>query len=252
MGRIRVDGLLDLLFPPRCVLCGQPVVPLAAPAPRQPVCPGCTADLPWLEDPERRLPWPAGSPAVAPDVVPGALVAWSALNYEYPADRLVALAKFGRRLPVARALGELLALRCPELPAPPEAVVPVPLHWRREAWRGFNQAEEIARVLCAAQGWLLRPDLCRRRRPTPAQSGLGAGARRLNLDEAFALRKGARLARFRHVLVVDDVLTTGATGLAVAGLFRSAGVPDVRLWTVARAPPPGLPAGSGQAATRNV
>ncbi len=222
MSWVRVDQILDLLFTPHCVLCGQTVA-----IGGQPACAGCLADLPWLADADALLPQPGWR-----------LPAWSALSYEYPVDRLVALAKFGRRLPVARALGELLACRGPTWPVMPDAVVPVPLHWRREAQRGFNQAEEIARALCSARGWPLRTDLCRRLRPTPEQSGLGAGARQLNLQDAFALCDAGLAASQQRILVIDDVLTTGATGLAVASLFRTVGVPDIRLWTVARTPPP--------------
>ncbi|MEZ5564134.1 MAG: ComF family protein [Gammaproteobacteria bacterium] len=244
MSWVRVDEILDLVFTPRCVLCGQTVA-----GSHRPACPGCLADLPWLDDAGIALPWPAASPAtISPGSGPKAaaavatnpqLHALSALSYEYPVDRLVAQAKFGRRIPVARALGELMALRLPAPGVVPDAVVPVPLHWRRESGRGFNQAEEIARALCEARGWPLRTDLCRRLRSTPEQSGLSAEARRVNLRDAFGLRNKALEACFRHVLVVDDVLTTGATGLAVASLFRAAGAVEISFWTVARTPPPG-------------
>jgi ComF family protein len=221
---LRVDRVLDSLFPPRCLLCGA--LDAGGPA-----CAGCLADLP--------------SPGGAGDVRPAA---WhfgpvaSAFSYEYPVDRLIGAAKFGRRVPVARGLGELMALRMPALSQPPEAVVPVPLHWRREADRGFNQAEEIARSLCRARQWPLRSDLCRRVRPTPEQSALGAADRRQNLHGAFALRRPDAVRGFRHVMVVDDVVTTGATAAAVAELFDRAGVAEVTLWTVARTPEPGHPA----------
>jgi len=214
----RVDQILDALFPPRCLLCGLPAGLGAA------ACPGCLADLPWLDSP---LPPLAGVGEVR-----------SALRYEYPVDRLVAAAKFGRQVPVARGLGQLLALRMPGLVAAPDAVVPVPLHWRREAARGFNQAEEVARSLCQERGWPLRTNLCRRVRPTPEQSALGATLRRDNLRGAFALSDARAAARCCHVLLVDDVLTTGATAEAVASVFRTIGVPRLTLWTVAHTPAP--------------
>ena len=220
MSWIRVDQILETLFPSRCLLCGQASAGL-------PACAGCMTDLPWLVDEDH------GSPALGPFA---AVV--SALTYEYPVDRLVAAAKFGRQVPVARGLGQLLALRMPGLPDPPDAVVPVPLHWRREAARGFNQAEEIARALCAVRRWPLRADLCRRIRPTPEQSGLGAARRHDNLRGAFALSEARVAGRCRHVLVVDDVLTTGSTATAVGELFQAAGVQQLSLWTVARTPPP--------------
>jgi len=237
MGWIRVDQVLDTLFPPVCLLCGQRAT---GAGPGIPACRGCLDDLPWLTDP------PSGDPAEGrcdldhPELGSFAAVR-CALIYEYPVDRLIAAAKFGRQLPVARGLGQLLALRMPVLPQPPDAVVPVPLHWRREASRGFNQAEEIARALCEARRWPLRTDLCRRILPTPEQSGLGAARRQENLRGAFALTGVRALGRCRHVLLVDDVLTTGATAAAVAGIFLAAGVPELSLWTVAWTRPPAQP-----------
>ena len=216
----RVDQILAALFPVRCLLCGQATGDLA------PVCPGCRGDLPWIDP---------GTPG--PGVIPGVQVR-CALRYEYPVDRLVAAAKFARQLPAARGLGQLLAAGMPPLPEPPDAVVPVPLHWRREASRGFNQAEEIARGLCDDRDWPLRADLCRRVRPTPEQSALGAAHRRDNLRGAFALVDARALARCRHVLLVDDVLTTGATVAALASVFQAAGVQQVTVWAAAHTPPP--------------
>lgn len=234
MGWKRVDQVLDALFPPRCLLCGQLVDRAAGPG--RPACAGCLADLPWLDAPLAPL---AGLPEVR-----------SALRYEYPVDRLIAAAKFGRQVPIARGLGQLLAWRMPWMPEPPDAVVPVPLHWRREADRGFNQAEEVARSLCQARGWPLRTNLCRRTRQTPAQSALGAAQRRDNLRGAFALADARAAARCRHVLLVDDVLTTGATVEALASVFQAAGVPRLSLWTVACTPAPS--AAPDQAAARKV
>lgn len=225
MSWVRVDQVLDTLFPPRCLLCEQRGT---GAEPGVPVCTGCMADLPWLGE-LGHCPPVHGHPDL------GCFAAvHSALTYEYPVDRLIAAAKFGRQVPVARGLGQLLALGMPALPEPPDAVVPVPLHWRREAARGFNQAEEIARALCAFRRWPLRPDLCRRIRPTPEQSGLGAARRRDNLRGAFALSDARAARRFRHVLLIDDVLTTGATVAAVGESFQAAGVPRISLWTVAR------------------
>lgn len=226
MGWKRVDQILDALFPPRCLLCGQPAgSPL-------PACAGCLADLPWLGD---GRPGNSGS-------LPGGLAPFAevrcALTYEYPVDRLVVAAKFGRQAPVARGLGQLLAWWLPVTTEPPDAVIPVPLHWRREADRGFNQAEEIARALCLDRHWPLRTDLCRRVRATPEQSALNAALRRDNLHGAFALTDARAVARCRHVALVDDVLTTGATAAAIASVFQAAGVPRLSLWTVAFTPPP--------------
>jgi len=219
MAWIRVDKVLDALFPPRCLLCGQRT---GGPGP---ACAGCLGDLPWLDT------GPDGLPACPPFKE-----VRCALAYVYPVDRLIAAAKFGRQLNVARGLGQLLDWRMPRVTQPPDAVVPVPLHWRREADRGFNQAEEIARSVCLSRGWPLRADLCRRVRSTPEQSALGAGERRENLRGAFALLHRQDAGRLHHVMLVDDVLTTGATAATLAAEFRAAGVPQLSLWTVAWTP----------------
>ncbi len=232
MSWIRVDEVLDTLFPPRCLLCGQRGTGVGTDVP---ACAGCLTDLPWLAEQGHCTPADCH-----PDLGHFAAVR-SALTYEYPVDRLIAAAKFGRQVPVARGLGQLLACRMPVLPEPPDAVVPVPLHWRREASRGFNQAEEIARALCHVRHWPLRTDLCRRILPTPEQSGLGAARRRDNLRGAFALADARAAGRHRHVLLIDDVLTTGATAAAVGEIFQAAGVRSLSLWTVARTRSPGQP-----------
>lgn len=212
MGWVKVDQTLDLFLPPHCVLCGQSIT-------HRLLCQGCLADLPWLE--------PHGLPALL-----GFDQVWSALAYQYPVDRLIGEAKFGGRLATARALGELLALRMPENTPRPDLVIPVPLHWRRQAERGFNQVEEIARGLCRQLDWRLAAGICRRQRATPPQSTLSAAERRMNLHAAFVARP---LRPELRILVVDDVLTTGATAESLACALRESGARNLTLWTVAHA-----------------
>lgn len=194
------------------------------------------------------LPGEAGGAACARCAVDDAAIVQvrTALIYEYPVDQLVTQAKFVPSPECARALGELLAmyLRAARLRgglALPDAVVPVPLHPRRLARRGFNQAEEIAIPIVRAFGLPLWRGACRRIVNTRAQTALSAGARRRNLGGAF--EAGAGLGG-RSVALVDDVLTTGSTVRAAARALRGAGVNSVEAWTVARS--------SGQASGRNV
>jgi len=164
----------------------------------------------------------------------------SALVYEYPLDRIIAGAKFRQRLDFAAALGELLShyldnyLCGPaglSLADRPEVIVPVPLHRRRLAMRGFNQATEIAQPVSRRLGLPLRPGACVRVRHTIEQSSLSGRARRRNLVGAFVA--GRELAG-RRVAIIDDVLTTGSTVRAVAAAISAAGADDVQVWTVAR------------------
>jgi ComF family protein len=166
---------------------------------------------------------------------------FSPLAYEYPVDRLVAGAKFRRRLQDARLLGELLAealadaIRAGRVESA-SLIVPVPLHPRRLGLRGYNQALEIARPVAARIGLSLAAEVCRRIRATREQAGLPAVERRRNVRRAFAVREGA--VRGVRVAIVDDVVTTGSTVAALAQALRGAGVADVQVWSAARTAAP--------------
>ena len=120
----------------------------------------------------------------------------------------------------------------------PEAdlVAPVPMHWSRRVRRRFNQSEELARALCRARGrpGLLAPRLLSRTRRTPSQDGRDRSARAENVQSAFRLTAGAagRIAG-KHILLVDDVLTTGATLGACARLCREAEAATVDILVLA-------------------
>jgi len=203
----QVDQLLDRLLPPRCLLCQAPVGANC--------CAGCRRDLPWLQHAGRLH---------------------AALAYEYPVDRLIARAKFGGRRDCARVLGEWLAadLLASRASPWPELIIPVPLHPRRLADRGYNQSEDIARPLAAATGARIDLRSCRRLRDTPEQSRLSASERRRNLRGAFSAGPGIA---GRRVAMVDDVITTGSTMAALARSLLDAGAASVEAWAVARTQP---------------
>lgn len=140
--------------------------------------------------------------------------------------------KFGGRRSIGRALGLLLAERLASGPLEVDAIVAVPLNGHRLRERGFNQADEIARPIARRLAIPQIVSRIARPKPTRPQTDLAPAARRRNLADAFAVRRDLANAR---IAIVDDVMTTAATGNALAAALRSAGARRVEAWTVARA-----------------
>jgi|SRR5882762_10073193 len=115
-----------------------------------------------------------------------------------------------------------------------DLIVPVPLHAHKETEREFNQAEHLARHLSAATHLPVAGDLLRRIAPTRTQTLLSRAERSENTRRAFARGPSAASARGRRIVLVDDVLTTGATTSACAQVLRACGASEVCVWTVAR------------------
>lgn len=157
-------------------------------------------------------------------------------EYRFPVDRLVQRFKYGGDLAVGRWLAERLAERVRDAARPDLLAVP-PLAAARLRERGFNQALEIARIVGRRLHVPVDPRAVERRRDTPPQARLDRRARAANLRGAFACGTDVR---GRHVAIVDDVLTTGATADAIARVLKAAGAERVSAWAVARAPDPEL------------
>src|SRR5262245_50535102 len=211
--------MLTWLFRPQCAACGE----LSDVSP----CEGCALSLVELGDACPRCAEPT----------PRALTCRRCILDPLPIERIVAPWRFGGSLAtaikrlkftgathIARALAPLwaplLAAATAELDG---VIVPVPLHWRRRLQRGFDQTWLLATYACAA-ATLPRPvTALRRTRGAPPQSTLSAAQRVANLDGAFALRDPRAVAG-RTVILVDDVVTTGATMAAAAEPLAAAGV----------------------------
>jgi predicted amidophosphoribosyltransferase len=230
--------LLSSLFEPPCAACAAALShPLDGA-----VCAACwqaIASLPGAAPP------PIGGrfEAAAPDHAIDAITAVG--PYEGRLRDVIHALKYDGRRSVARPLGALMRGSGTALLAGAAAVIPVPLHPRKQHSRGFNQADDLARQL----GPPVVPLLCRRVFTRP-QIELPAEARQQNVKGAFVLAPGARNARADHfwprrapcagtplpavVVIVDDVCTTGATLEACARVLKAAGVREVRALTAAR------------------
>jgi len=206
-------ALENAVMPLRCVFCGTRTQDQ-----ERYFCSGCDADLPRIESPP-----PSMSSPLEFDV--------ASLAYEFPLDAAIKALKFQRKLFYAPALAELLCRECDGLPDDIDAVLPVPLHWRRRWFRGFNQADEIGVPVAKHLGIPLIRSV-RRIRATPFQSGLSARQRSKNLRAAFSVHEPLR---FQHVLIVDDVITTGTTMRQIALVLKRAGAKKVSALAVARA-----------------
>ena len=213
--------LLNWLLPPVCLICGQGA------RPGLDCCTGCEADLPRVAPRCRCCGLGLKSQTRACGRCarrrPSFSQTWPAFAYSGPIEAMLHRFKFRRDLAAGRVLATLTARRLVRMGAErPQLLVPVPLHWRRALWRGFNQSRVLADDLSAQLGGIPVADLLLRRRATPAQSSLPAARRRGNVRGAFALRW--RPGRVRHVALVDDVMTTGTTLDACASVLRRAGV----------------------------
>lgn len=228
--------LLALAFPTFCVVCRAV---LSQPN-GGPLCRACFDALPRHRDPLCAC----GVPRSGGDRQPcgrcrrglSPFDAGASLGpYEGSLKTVVQELKYRRRHRLAGRLAEaLLAQPAVQSVLTPDVLLaPVPLHPRRERERGYNQSELIARALGRSTGLPVLTHALVRRRDTPAQAGLGAAARRRNVAGAFAVRQAPAVAG--HIVVlVDDVLTTGATARTCASALRGAGAIAVRLLTVAR------------------
>lgn len=157
----------------------------------------------------------------------------AAFKYEPPVDWLITRLKFHSRFTHARLLGTLLASRIRATGETiPDYMIPVPLHPRRYRERGYNQAEMLTRQLSRELSLETRTCVAVRRRYTPPQLSLPATERKHNVRDAFTIRSHCLN---HHIAIVDDVVTTGHTAMALAGALKQSGAATVQLWCVARA-----------------
>ncbi|MGE0845311.1 MAG: ComF family protein [Flavobacteriaceae bacterium] len=221
-----VNMFIGGVIPPVCPVCRSITTASGA------LCGACWRGLDFLTPPLCRqlgtpLPFDPGmevvSPAAQADPPPWDR-ARAAVAYDDTARVLVTALKYRDRMDVAATMARMMARAGRELLQSADLVAPVPLHFLRLWSRRFNQANELAREVAALAGKPHDPVVLRRRKPTRRQVGLSASQRARNVAGAFVVDPARRaLLEGRRVLLVDDVLTTGATARAAARTLRRAG-----------------------------
>lgn len=235
--------VLDGLYPPVCVACGEPI------ADPRGLCAACWRDAAFIAGPVcDRCGTPLdGASATGETVLCSACDAapkrWdrgrAATIYGGAARTMAIGLKRADRTDLARPMAAWMARAAAALAGSVDVVIPVPLHWRRRAARRFNQSAELARGVARGLEKPLDLNALLRPNPTPSQDGKNRFERSANVADAFTVSKGGRkrLAGQR-VLIVDDVLTTGATVAACAAALRDAGAAETHIVVFALAPPP--------------
>lgn len=211
------DKVLGLLFPDRCAGCGRTGSLL---------CERCCASLrPYPAQRYALSSRKAGQSSLLDQIAIGFV-------FEGALREAVHTLKYNRVRRMAGPLSELLAQHLRDHPLPADALVPVPLHARRLSERGFNQSELLAQHLAARTGVPCMHNGLLRSRDTPHQVGLDAQQRRENVRAAFVWQSSTPPPQ--RVLLIDDVLTTGATLEACAETLRRAGAREVGALALAR------------------
>lgn len=234
-----MQRLMRLLYPPQCLSCDRQVVSdfglcgqcwSETPFIFGLVCQSCGTPLPG-EDPgyalecdaclERPRLWQGGR---------------AALVYKGRGRGFVLSLKRGDRLDLPRSFAPWMLRAARPLLKPDTLIVPIPLHWRRLLERRYNQSALLSRALARLSGYEHCPDLLQRHRRTPSQEGHDKEARFQNLEGSMRLsRTGRRRAKGRHILLVDDVMTSGATFSAAAEACLAGGAAQISTLSLSRA-----------------
>jgi ComF family protein len=237
MARTAAGAVLDMVLPPRCLACGEPVAGI-----RQ-LCAPCWSGAEFVSDPKCArcglpLDFDLGADAVCGACARQAPVyhrARAALRYEGTGRSLILALKHGDRTDAAPALAAWMARAGSDVLAECDMIVPVPLHRRRLFDRRFNQSAMLASALGRIAAKPCLPEALVRARPTPPQKGLSRAARFRNLAGAISLRDGVgQTLADQRILLIDDVMTTGATAESCTRALLRGGCAGVDVLTVAR------------------
>jgi ComF family protein len=230
---------LNILYPPACLACRK------ATAAHHALCPDCWGEMRFIERPYcERLGTPFAQDLRSPGLIsPEAIAdppvfgrARAVARYDDgPARRLVHRLKYSDRLELARPMGTWMARAGAEILSDADLIVPVPLHRLRLMSRRFNQAAALAHCVSAASAVPVATQALVRIKPTPPQVGLSRPQRAGNVQGAFRVTEEAKPEIFRkRIVLVDDVLTSGATANAAARALLRSGAKNVDVLVFAR------------------
>lgn len=230
--------LIDLLMPPRCLSCGVHVD-----EPHN-VCGGCWSKLTFIAQPYCvtcgvTMPESASPEAECLECIehpPPYAKARAALEYNEHSTSLITRFKYSDQLQLAPLLTRWMEAVGKTLLMQADMIVPVPLHWTRLFTRKYNQAAILAQMLSKHSGKIYAPELLKRTRRTPPQARLTKSQRLKNVQGAFQLHKQAKKedVKDKTILLVDDVMTTGATIRACSKILKKSGAKKVFVLTAAR------------------
>lgn len=235
------EKVLDILMPPQCLNCGTLIEPGGA------LCLDCWQAVNFITDPHCAscgLPFEfEGSDALSQDNLCGGCIARppvferarSALAYDAASSSFILTFKHADRTEAARAFAGWMARAGSDVLSEADIIAPVPLHWTRLFKRRYNQAALLGQQLSTLSGIPVFPDLLVRNRRTPSQGRLSASARRRNVNGAFQMRDKYSVDILqKRILLVDDVMTTGATASAVTRALLAGGASAVDVLTLGR------------------
>jgi ComF family protein len=230
-------ALVQTVLPPTCLACRKPSGATGG------LCPKCWQGAGFIERPYcERLGTPFSYDSGGSLISPAAFAdppafdrARAAMRFSDVARDLVHLLKYGDRLDLVKPFANWMSRAGDEVLRDADALVPVPLHWTRLFQRRFNQSAELARAISRRSKVPVIDDALARVRATPPQVGLARDERAKNVHGAFAVEKAARpKLKGKRIVLIDDVLTTGATANACAHVMRRAGALKIDVLTLAR------------------
>jgi ComF family protein len=232
-----LTAILDAAYPPQCAACRAITAEPAT------LCARCWREMPFITRPYcERLGTPfavdIGGTLLSPAAIADPPVfnrARSVARFDGAARELVHKLKYGDRQELALAMGSMMATAAADCLAEAAVIVPVPLHWTRLWQRRFNQATALAAIIGQRTGLPMEPQLLRRRKRTASQVGKTRAERQANLQGAFVVPEGMKMAlKGQHVLLVDDVMTTNSTANAASRVLLRGGAASVDIVTFAR------------------